>query len=156
MLLVLRFVLLFASGLVAGATVCVWLVERVFIGSPGFFVALKQLEIRAFTVPLPALALLAVICALVYAVQVRRNRLAMGLILAGVVLFGISGFITARVHFPMNDRIWTWSPEAPPAEWADVRDRWRGAHQVRTLTSVLGFGLFLCGAMMPAQGRSDT
>ncbi|MGH3117151.1 MAG: anthrone oxygenase family protein [Vicinamibacterales bacterium] len=149
MLPFVRFILLVSSGVLAGATVCVWFLEHSFAGSAAFFTELKQLEIRAFTVPLPAVGLIAVVFGLAHAALVRLNRSALALTLAGVLCLGIGAVITARGHFPMNDRIATWSPSSPPAEWIEVRDRWRQAHDVRTAVTVLGFGLFLLGTMRP-------
>lgn len=145
MLLFVRFILLVTSGVLAGATVCVWLLEHSFAGSAAFFTELKQLEIRAFTVPLPAIGLTAVVFGLVHAALGRRNRSALAFTLAGVLCLGIGAVITARGHFPMNDRVATWSAASPPAEWAEVRDRWRQTHDVRTAVTVLGFGLFVLG-----------
>jgi uncharacterized membrane protein len=145
MLALVRFVLLFTSGVLAGATVCVWLLEHTLDGSGAFFTEFKQLEIRAFTAPLSAIGLIALISGLAHAALARRDRFVMALTLAGVISLGIGGVITARSHFPMNERIATWSAASPPAEWAELRDRWRRAHDLRTAVSLLAFGLFVLG-----------
>jgi Domain of unknown function (DUF1772) len=142
---VVRFVLLLTSGVLAGATICVWLLEHALGGSGAFFTEFKQLEIRAFTAPLSAIGMIALISGLVYAAPARRDRSVLALTLAGVISLGIGGVITARSHFPMNDRIATWSASSPPSEWTEVRDRWRRAHDLRTAMTVLSFGLFVLG-----------
>jgi Domain of unknown function (DUF1772) len=152
MLLLVRIVLLFVAGLLAGSTVCVWLLEHSFAGTGAFFTEFKQLEIRAFTVPLSAIGLVALVAGLAHAALVRRNRSALGLTLAGVLALGIGAFITAGTHFPMNDRIAAWSTTSPPAEWTDARDRWRRAHDLRTAVVIFAFGLFLVTAL-PASRR---
>jgi Domain of unknown function (DUF1772) len=153
MLLFVRVVVLLTAGVLAGSTVCVWLLERAFAGSPAFFTEFKQLEIRAFTVPLVAIGLIAVIFGLAHAALVRWRRSALAFTLAGVLSLGIAGFITARVHFPMNDRIATWSVTSPPGEWSETRDRWRQAHDARTAFTVLGFGLLIVGIVDAASLR---
>jgi Domain of unknown function (DUF1772) len=147
MLLLVRIVLLFTAGLLAGSTICVWLLEHAFAGSGTFFTEFKQLEIRAFTVPLTGIGLVALLAGFAHAALMRRHRQALALTLAGVLALGIGAFITARIHFPMNDRIAAWSTASPPAEWAEDRDRWRRAHDFRTTVSVLAFGLFLVAAL---------
>jgi hypothetical protein len=149
MLLLVRLILLLTAGVLAGSTVCVWLLERAFAGSPAFFTEFKQLEIRAFTVPLSAIGLVAVIAGLAYAALARRRRTALAFTLAGVLSFGIAAFVTAAVHFPMNDRIANWSASSPPSDWAETRDRWRQAHAARTAITVLGFALLAAGALWP-------
>lgn len=147
MLLFVRLILLFTAGVLAGSTVSVWLLEHAFAGSPAFFTELKQLEIRAFTAPLPAVGLVAVIFGLAHAALVRRRRLALAFTLAGVLSLAIGGFITVRIHFPMNQRITSWSASSAPSDWAETRDRWRQAHDVRTAFTVLGFALLLRGTL---------
>ncbi|MFC6862720.1 anthrone oxygenase family protein [Halomicroarcula sp. GCM10025817] len=43
----------------------------------------------------------------------------------------------------MNERIATWSPVSPPADWATVRVRWTRWNHVRTTAAVLSFALYL-------------
>lgn len=147
MLLLVRLGLLFTAGVLAGSTVCVWLLEHSFTGAGTFFTEFKQLEIRAFTVPLTAVGLTALLFGLAHAALARRHRSALALTLAGVLCLGIGAVITATTHFPMNDRIATWSAPSPPSEWTEDRDRWRQAHDLRTAVTILGFGFFLAGAL---------
>jgi uncharacterized membrane protein len=52
----------------------------------------------------------------------------------------VAGLVTTvTVHFPLNDAIVAWS--RPPADWAQIRDRWRAAHVVRTVAAVVAFAL---------------
>ncbi len=39
---------------------------------------------------------------------------------------------TLLANVPINADQLTWSPEAPPADWMAVRDRWVAAHALRT------------------------
>jgi Domain of unknown function (DUF1772) len=153
MLLLVRLVMLFAAGLLAGSTICVWLLEHSFAGTGAFFTEFKQLEIRAFTAPLSGIGLVALLAGLAHAALVRRSRSALALTLAGVLSLGIGAFITAGTHFPMNDRIAAWSSAAAPAEWTNYRARWRRAHDLRTGVVLVAFGLFLVAAL-PADRRS--
>jgi hypothetical protein len=149
MLLLVRLVLLVAAGILAGSTVCVWLLEHAFTGGGPFFAAFKQLEIRAFTAPLSAVGVVALLAGLGHAALARRNRSALALTLAGLVCLGIGAVVTAGTHFPMNNQMAAWSVESPPADWADYRDRWRSAHDLRMAVSVLAFGFFLGAALLP-------
>ncbi|HEX2443019.1 MAG TPA: DUF1772 domain-containing protein [Vicinamibacterales bacterium] len=140
-----RVVLLLSAGLLAGATVTVALLEHAFAGSAPFFTEFKQLEIRAFTVPLPAIGLVAVIFGIVHATLERPNRAALALTTAGVACLILGAAITMRGHFPINERVKTWSAAAPPVDWAAVQERWRQYHDARTIVVVLGFTLLILG-----------
>jgi hypothetical protein len=51
-------------------------------------------------------------------------------------------FITLLVNVPINGKVQSWQPEAPPQEWALIRDRWERFHSIRSLLVVSGFTLF--------------
>jgi uncharacterized membrane protein len=140
-----RVVLLLTSGLLAGATVAVALLEHAFAGSAPFFTEFKQLEIRAFTVPLPAIGLVAVVFGVVHAALERRNRAALRLTAAGLACLIVGAVITVGGHFPMNESLKTWSVVAPPVEWPAIQERWRRYHDLRTIVTVLGFALLILG-----------
>jgi hypothetical protein len=55
--------------------------------------------------------------------------------------------ITVKGNFPINDLVMTWSPHAPPADWASLRDRWWAWHCARTVVTVACFGLLLAAAL---------
>jgi hypothetical protein len=147
-----RYALLLFGGLLSGAIFGVWLMEHSFRGGGSFYTELKQLQISAFTVPTLSLGAGTVALGLMYLFLVRGNRLAAGLTLAGVLCFVVGFAITVWVHFPINAQIMGWSAEAPPEEWAQLAVKWRRAHDLRTLFGVLGFGLLLAGAVLPAKG----
>ncbi len=152
-LTIVRYALLLAAGLLAGALFGVWLLEHSFRGGGSFYTELKQLQISTFTVPLSLLGAGTVVLGLVYLFLVRGNRLAAGLALAGVLCFVVGFVITVWGHFPINARIVGWSVEAPPGQWSQLAEKWRLAHDLRTLFGVLGFGLLLASAFLSAKGR---
>lgn len=152
-LAVVRFALLLAAGLLTGAIFGVWLMEHSFRGDGSFYTELKQLQISTFTVPLSSLGTGTVALGLFYLYLIRRNRLAAGLTLAGVLCFVVGFAVTVWGHFPINAQIMGWSAEVPPEEWAQLAAKWGRAHDLRTLFGVLGFGLLLASASLPARGR---
>lgn len=81
-------------------------------------------------------ALLAGIAAVAVAQDKRRRALsaaALGCGLAEVAL-------TVTRNVPLNEQVQSWSAEAPPADWAAVRDRWMVGHRLRTGLSLVGLG----------------
>lgn len=153
LLAVVRHALLLVAGLLAGAVFVVWLMERSFRGDGAFYVEFKQLQISALTVPLVSLGAATLVLGLVDLFLVRKNRLAAGLALAGIVCFAIGGFaVTVWVQLPINEQIAGWSAQAPPEGWEELATRWGRAHDLRTLFSVLGFGLLLSSAAVPVRG----
>jgi uncharacterized membrane protein len=73
---------------------------------------------------------------------VRAVSAAFALSLAGLLLCIGDMLVTVLVNVPINREVQTWQPNAPPAEWKRLRDRWERFHSIRTLLVVSGFGLF--------------
>jgi hypothetical protein len=65
------------------------------------------------------------------------------------------GLLTRLVHFPLNERILSWSVQAPPADWQAVREQWNMAHSLRTLFGLASFALLLLAALLPHAQRAD-
>ncbi len=69
----------------------------------------------------------------------RRQGWWWALALAGVAyLLGIV-FFTQQVNLPLNKITEAWNPQALPADWAQVRDRWNTANLWRTLVNAAAF-----------------
>ncbi len=152
----IRSALLLVGGLLTGAIFDVWLTEHSFQGDGSFYTELKQTQIRALQGPLPLLGAATLTFGLIHLFLARRNRLAAGLTLAGVLCFAVCFVITARGHFPINAQIMEWSVAAPPDGWAELAARWRGLHDLRTLFAVLGYGLLLLGVAIPVGSRGGS
>jgi Domain of unknown function (DUF1772) len=62
---------------------------------------------------------------------------------------------TLLINVPINiEVINTWSAQAPPPNWAEVRDRWDQAHAFRTAMFVLAFGCQLVAVRLRSLSRS--
>lgn len=138
MLLFSRFLGLLLIGLAAGAALCVVFIERALGDSGTFYVAYKQLMIRALTVPLPLLGVLGAVAVLVdcYGLWRAGAGSALWLALAAVALSIAAGLLTKLGHFPLNAIIATWDPAAPPPIWTSVQAKWSALHAARTIAAV--------------------
>jgi uncharacterized membrane protein len=66
----------------------------------------------------------------------RRARVGRFVFLMFSLAFGflvVQLIITLAGNVPINDQISSWSPNNPPAEWQDVRDRWNVFNNLRTI-----------------------
>jgi uncharacterized membrane protein len=55
------------------------------------------------------------------------------------LLLIVSLVVTVRVEVPMNQAIAKWDPSAPPANWAEIRERWLMFHRLRTWSGIVAF-----------------
>ena len=143
--MVLRGVSLFFSGLFAGLLVCVMVLEnslRSFGGAVYTQVRLVELD------SLDKLASVTLIPAILtsVAVAIWSRGSSRRLALVAVALLVVVFVTTLAVNLPINSDQLSWSVQQPPADWADVRDRWQIAHAIRTVAAVLAFGLLAASA----------
>jgi uncharacterized membrane protein len=75
------------------------------------------------------------------AVLVRRAGRAPAI--AALVLLAGVFVLTLVVNQPINSDQADWVVANPPADWADIRDRWQLAHLVRTVAAIGAFGLLI-------------
>jgi uncharacterized membrane protein len=94
-------------------------------------VELVRLDTLASVTLLPAI--------ITTAVLVLRSRRAPAI--AALVLLAGVFVLTLVVNLPINHDQTGWSIQSPPADWADVRDRWQLAHLGRTVAAIVAFGL---------------
>ena len=59
---------------------------------------------------------------------------------AALILLVLALVVTFAVNAPINIDQLNWNPQAPPADWASIRDRWQIAHAVRTVFCVIALG----------------
>jgi uncharacterized membrane protein len=70
------------------------------------------------------------------------------LVLAAFVLLMLVFVTSLEINVPINGDQADWSVQSPPADWADIRDRWQLAHVVRTVCAVLAFTLLAAAALI--------
>ncbi|WP_067703000.1 DUF1772 domain-containing protein [Nocardia jejuensis] len=134
------------AGLFAGFLVAVLVLEmslREYDGSVYTqvrLVELDSLDTLAVVTLVPALiATIALLCLTFRTGERWWSAAAFALM---VLVFGL----TIAVNLPINADQLDWNVQAPPGDWAHVRDRWQLAHAVRTVAGVLAFGALAVGA----------
>jgi hypothetical protein len=73
--------------------------------------------------------------------------------LIALVLLLLALLVSLAVNGPVNVEQLSWNVQAPPANWARIRDRWQIAHAVRTVAIVLALGYLsaaILGRPLPA------
>jgi uncharacterized membrane protein len=62
--------------------------------------------------------------------------------------------LTVEINLPINADQLAWNAQAPPANWASVRDRWQIAHAVRSAAALLAFAVLSADTTARAAGRA--
>jgi uncharacterized membrane protein len=150
----LRFVSLLFAGIFAGFLVAVLTIELTLrdfdasVYTQVRLVELVRLDDLAAATLIPAM--LATVVLVLVAARTRGRTFWLTLTaLAFLVLVFATSLL---VNVPINNDQLAWIVQAPPADWASVRDRWQIAHAVRTVAAVLAFGLLSTAALGTAPG----
>jgi uncharacterized membrane protein len=142
-----RFANVWFAGLFAGFLLTVLVLEQ----------SLRRFDAQVYTqvrqvelVRLDTLASVTLLPAIITTgLLVLRSRRASS-IAALVLLLGVV-VLTLVVNLPINHDQTGWVVQNPPADWADVRDRWQLAHLARTVVAIVAFGLLIGGPRRPVQ-----
>jgi len=153
-----RFVSLLFGGIFAGFLVTVLVIESTLrsfdaaVYTQVRLVELAHLDDLATAALVPTLIATAALVFFAARVRGRTFWLTLTALILLVVVFATS----LLVNVPINTDQLTWNVQAPPADWASVRDRWQIAHAVRTGAAVLAFGCLSAAVMAKSPNTRQT
>jgi undecaprenyl pyrophosphate phosphatase UppP len=129
-------------GILVGVALTVLVLEFALRSLDGpQYVVVRQAEYEYFSWFIGAIfvaTLIAVITAVLQAYKADRSLLRPTLIALALIL--LAAVVTLVVNGPINVEQQGWNPQAPPTDWARIRDRWQVAHAVRTAALCLALG----------------
>lgn len=139
----IQFVSVVLTGLLAGLFVGRWLgapASNQYDGS--VFIEVQQRIDATVGKTAPVLIMTAIAALVVLLIVLRDPRSPRFLLAGGALVCVIALTISTQlVNVPLNEEINTWLSQAPPPNWSQVRERWESFHTLRTVFSVLAFGL---------------
>ncbi len=141
--LLFRFVNVILISLIAGILCGVWLGYNPKELSAHTYIEQQQSVINAFNVLMPVLGLITIVVTVIGAFLQRANKTAFITLLIAAVFIIIGGLVTKFGNQPINSIVMTWSPDAPPDNWIELRDKWWSLHIVRTFTSFFALCLIV-------------
>jgi uncharacterized membrane protein len=149
---VLKVVLLVSSGIFAGGLVMVAgaIVPTFRALPPKAYVQMHQTLSRYVDRFMPATVLLAILVG--FALTWLQTGVVRALLIAGVLLSIAVAIISQFGNVPINRKVRSWNPEAPPPETKDMVERWRRLHLMRTCAGVLAMCVFVIAAVLPDAG----
>jgi uncharacterized membrane protein len=150
----IRFISLLLTSLLVGTMFGIWLGFDPAALTATAYVEMQQNAIRALNVSLPILGLLCILLNAALAVLTKDNKRSRYLLVATVICLAVAGLITRLANQPINAVVITWSPQAPAANWQELRDTWWHWHVLRAIAGVAALALALLAAVATARRRS--
>ena len=142
---------LVVTGLLAGSVFAVWRGYDLAQYTPGAFIEVHQGAVRGLNTLLPGLGLAAIVLVAVQAVQLRRERSPLLLLIAAALCLVAAGLVTRLGNQPINELVMGWSAATLPADWEAIRDNWRNLHLVRVVCSIAALAM-LSAAIVTRRG----
>jgi|GEM_PF-671115 len=145
------FVTLAVAALITGFLFGLLLVELALYNLTGpQFVATQQVMDRQISAVMPGVMVLAIVAGAGLFVSIRYEPYtwSRALVVLGTVCSVLIMASTAINNAPINQMIQTWTAEAPPSNWATIRDTWVTWHIVRTIISGIGLSSHLLALIL--------
>jgi uncharacterized membrane protein len=135
------------AALLVGSMFGMWLILNPAGLAAGVYITVQQQGIRTLNRTMPLLGLVTIVLTILAAALGRNDSTRFGLLIGTVVCFVASGLITRFLNQPINAIVITWRPDAPPANWTNVRDEWWRWHLVRLLAGLGGLSLLIAAML---------
>jgi uncharacterized membrane protein len=138
---VVRGVSLLFTGLFSGFLLGVIVLETSLRGyDAAVYTQVRQVELDSLDTLASVTLIPALICTAILGIlTIRARGNDRWLVLAAFALLALVFITSLAVNLPINGDQADWSVQAPPSNWASVRDRWQFAHAIRTVSAVLAF-----------------
>ncbi len=133
---ILRFALVVLLALLVGTMFGIWVGFNPSSLSASAYVEQQQNAIRALNTLLPAMGGACILLSVALAFMSKADPRSRYLLFAAALLMIVSGLVTRLANQPINAVVITWSAQAPPANWAELRDQWWQWHIVRSIAGI--------------------
>lgn len=129
-----RYVSLLGTGLVAGGALATLVIELALrrLDGPGY-VEVRQAEHAYIPWYLGVILVPTLVAVVALVILARRaGSPALRPAAAALTMLVLALALSLAVNAPINLAQIGWNAQAPPADWAAIRDRWQIAHAIRT------------------------
>ena len=144
---VIRFIGLLLMSLLVGTMFGIWLGFNPATLTAATYIEQQQNAIRALNTAMPALGAICILLTAALAAMTKDNPRSRYLLIAAVALLVVAGLVTRFANQPINSLVMTWSAQAPPAIWTELRDTWWNWHVLRTVAGICALSLTILAAV---------
>jgi uncharacterized membrane protein len=149
---IVRFILLVLLCLLVGTMFGILVGYNPASLSAMAYVEQQQNAIRALNTLLPVMGAVCIVLALVLAVLSKRDSRSRYLYAGAAALMLVAALVTRFGNQPINAIVMSWSPQAPAANWSQLRDQWWQWHIVRSIAGI-GALVLITLAVLAAKSR---
>lgn len=138
---------LLLAALLVGSIFGVWLSHNPAGLDAATYIPQQQNCVRSMRVTMPRLGALTVLATVLAAVLAHEDHIRLVTLAIAAACFVATGLITRFVSQPINTAVLTWSKDAPPANWTELRNSWWHWHVVRLRLGLVALCLVITAAL---------
>jgi len=132
-----RFVNIIVAGLLAGVSFGIWIGFNPSGLSTSTFIEQHQNMLQSIRTLMVFLVVFATIITILSAYLQRHDKSTFIFLILAAVLFIACILITRFGNKPIDEMVITWTKDAIPDNWTELRDNWWSFHILRTVAEII-------------------
>ena len=132
-----RFVNIIVAGLLAGVSFGIWIGFNPSGLSTSTFIEQQQNMLQSIRTLMVFLVVFATIITILSAYLQRHDKSTFIFLILAAVLFIACILITRFGNKPIDEMVITWTQDAIPDNWTELRDNWWSFHILRTVAEII-------------------
>jgi archaellum biogenesis protein FlaJ (TadC family) len=149
-----RFLNIIVAGLLAGVSFGIWIGFNPSGLSPSTFIEQQQNMLQSLRTLMVSLVLLATIITILSAYLQKHDKSAFISLILAAVFFIVCILITRFGNKPIDDIVITWTKDAIPNNWTELRDNWWSFHILRTVAEIIALLLVTWTSIKKDSGKT--
>lgn len=134
---IIRFLNIIIAALLAGVSFGIWIGFNPTGLSPSTFIEQQQNMLQSLRTLMVSLTVLATIITILSAYLQKHDKSTFIFLILAAVFFIACILITRFGNKPIDDIVITWTKDAIPNNWTELRDNWWSFHIMRTVAEII-------------------
>jgi archaellum biogenesis protein FlaJ (TadC family) len=149
-----RFLNIIVAALLAGTSFGIWIGFNPMNLSPSTYIEQQQNMLQSLRTLLVSLVVLATIITFLSAYLQKQDKSAFIYLILAAVFFIACILITRFGNKPIDDIVITWTKDAVPNNWTELRDNWWSFHILRTVAEIIALLLVTWTSIKKDNGKT--
>jgi uncharacterized membrane protein len=134
---IIRFLNIIIAALLAGVSFGVWIGFNPSGLSPSTFIEQQQNMLQSLRTLMVSLVVIATLITILSAYLQKHDKSTFISLIIAAVFFISCILVTLLGNKPIDDIVITWTKDAIPNNWVELRDNWWSFHILRTIAEII-------------------
>ena len=132
-----RFLNIIVAALLAGVSFGIWIGFNPSGLSPSTFIEQQQNMLQSLRTLMVSLVVIATLITIFSAYLQKYDKSTFISLIIAAIFFIACILITLLGNKPIDDKVITWTKDAIPKNWTELRDNWWSFHILRTIAEII-------------------